>query len=479
MPERIPIIVSPNGSIEQINAELFPRPEHTLPNFPDVSIAWREQEPVIHNTTELVADITAKNRAKLDEAMERGMERPTLSIVAGSMFGETKEHILGAAWEYSETGEMPAPFGDGRSYITGSLLPNAVASGVAVDLHVSREVATHPAFRRTIEQTGLDPDQVLVIDYERGNLLADLGSLLRSRHKLETEQREWDSSDSVYKADFCVQIKDQLKEINGAIDVRLAEEDEKLRRTTEAENANPKSNAVIVIMPPHTELGDERIRGAMTNSLKDIDGLGLNPKKYWDQITSNAVIRTADYFANLFRGSSVPAEFIAVAGVGKLVNARVVDLLKPGLIIDGRDNIHNWGARPGKQRLGLVLSAHRGAESLYVDRLSPARWGRHALGIMKRQEELVIVVDAGSVTQIGPDGQRITVGNVNPHSIPRRSKKLRVITSRNGVGPVTGAMAMERVIEASIMQFENKLQATAATEEASAVFEMLVLVAAA
>ncbi len=452
-----PLFIPPGTPIETINDILLEQPEHLAPEFPAPQEPWYRREPEsaeILNTEELVRSITAENNALREKAEADGMKQPCLSIFAGNMFGGAKETLLSAAAAYHKTNEIPAWFGDGMSYIKGSLLPNAAASGIAVRLFVPHEVAAHPATRKAIEEAGLRPDDVLVAGHELGGLLASIGSLLESRDWLQLQEQEEFSSSFADKEAHSLWIREQIEQIDAAIDARLAEEDEKLRDLVAQENAGTESNAIIAIMPAHTQGGDDLIRGAMTNELKDIDGMGPNPDKFWDQITSRATIRTGEYFSRLFAGRTIPAKFVAVAGLGRLVGKRVADLLNAGTKIDGTKAIQSWSAKPGKKPHGLVVLAHRGGEVMQVDQLRAARCGKRMLGFMRR-EKLLIVIDDGSVPKETEDGKRITVGNIDPSSIPH-DRNVKIVPSRNGVGPVTGAEAAQRTIRVTIMDFYNQ-----------------------
>ena len=430
-----------DASTAEIDAMLFAHSKPPIIEFPETCYASTEGEAALLTTDGLVDEMEAENRAMVAEAKQEGVPTPRFRIVAGNVYGEQREHVISTALHYQRTGEMRAGFGDGMSYMLGSLVPATAASDIDAQIIFSPEVGEHAATHALIRKAGLDPAKAIIIKPELGGLLADLGPLAEKRQRLEdqlerfsavpfpslsdTDSELTSSSSAAAESaseeldSFTTQVKADLKIVNEAIDARLREQDEKIRAVVAAENADEEVDAVLAIMPPYTWEGDQLIRDAMTDPLKDIDGLGSGER--WDQITSNAAIMVRDHLVRRFAGRAATKTGAVLLGLGKLVGDGVNKRAKPGRIYDGRGPITEWAHNPGKEPVETIISATRAAENINASIIPAARWGKRFLGFMRRQE-LLIIVDVGSVTKIDANGRRYTVGNLDPSTIPRGNR---------------------------------------------------------
>jgi|GEM_PF-2319634 len=517
------------GLIDPIDAELFRRPQHTLPNFPEPGYRRPGGEAAALTTDELVQEIALESKLILDAARAEGMPDPCLTIIAGNMLGGTTEGLLDAARKRKATGETPAWSGDAMSY-TWKLLDSAGKRGIKVHLHLPPEVAEHQATRSAIERAGLNPDEVIVSEpMLNDNFLDKLGVLAEQRDKITRWQEAWTPviptvpiSDD-YKASpehssatlkttaasaeqalhlvteknqdlvrhqewaslipgillpqigedtesFDEIVRRELQDVDAAMNRLLAERDEKISAIVARENQSEETDAVITILPAHTKNGDEQIRAAMTAAEKDIDGLGAGT--IWDQITPNATLRTLRYVEHRFLRRKVKKENLHLLGAGALVGRQFDKLAEPGTVVDRKEDIWAWVEDPPGE-IGAVVTANRGDRIVKANRIQPTRIGRGLLRLIRR----VIIIDVGSVPAKDENGHAITVGNLDLSSIPKGNKVLAV-GARHGVGPVTSEMAVKRAIVAKVRKFSLQ-QAQAAAMAKTIPLDIEELVAAA
>lgn len=493
MPEYAPPELARNLSTEAIDERLFEHFKPPLIEFPEPSYVAPGGEAALVTTDDLVEKMEAENRVLVAETKQEGMPTPRLRVIAGNVYGEQREHVISTALHYQRTGEIRAGFGDGMSYMLGSLAPAAAASDIDAQIIFSPEVGNHAATHALIQKAGLDPAKAIIIKPELGDLLADLGPLAEERQRLEDRLKrfravpfpslpatdsELTGSSTIVTGSapenfdsFTAQVETDLKAVNDAIDARLHEQDQKLRAIVTAENADEEVDAVLAIMPSYTCEGDQLIRDAMTDPLKDIDGLGSGER--WDQITANAAIMVRDHLVRRFAGRAATKAGAVLLGLGKLVGYRVKELDEPGRVYDGRGPITEWVNNPGKEPVETLITATRANQNINARIIPAARWGKRFLGFMQRQR-LLIIVDVGSVTQVDANGQRYTVGNLDPNTIPR-GNRVKATGARHGVGPVTGRLAARRAILAAKERYYQKQQFV---QPEAAVFDSEDLVAA-
>jgi hypothetical protein len=488
---------------DEINAHLFrPRPELELP-FPELSAAAPQkpapevtpvaQQPELLTTKALVKEIIEDAVALRESAEADGMRTPTGAVIGGLPYGERPAHLLDAVLEYADTGVVPPPYGDTTSYLFGSILPNYSKAGVQPKVYVGREVAGHPDTLALLKKLGLDPATTFATDHDLGGVLEDLAEPAVERRKLMKRRAEYSTvldalverrgTEGFSETDIIAEIQqinrdlpelsERIQLVDATIDARLAKEDAKIKAITEHEMANEQTDSVINMMPPFTRDGAQAIRQeSYTNNLKDIDGLSLGrPRaaRRWDEITSNALLRCAEFFAG--KPVEKMRDLMKLLGKGALVGRRAAELaeLPDKAVVDGRSNITSYVENPGDEPVGVLLLAMPAAEIVKADRFMPAKWGSGLLSLFQKRR--LLIIDAGVASITNPDtGRRETRGNLDLASLPkaraRRGVTVEATGPRNGVGPVTGTLAALRTVEAARERFYPETAPTVASESA-------------
>ncbi|HSX17481.1 MAG TPA: hypothetical protein VLH86_05275 [Patescibacteria group bacterium] len=470
---------------DEINSQLFgERPPLDLPPLPQKRLAEaapvKPEAPQLLNTKKLVNEIVAEAVALRESGEADGMHRPRGVVLGGLPYGETPEHLLDTVLEYADTGVVPGPYGDTTSYLFGSILPRYVEAGIQPVVYVGKEVAEHPDTLAILKKLGLSPEDTFAQGHNLGGVLDDLAQPVVARRSLMRRVAEYQNvrdalvsrrgTEGFSEADIVAEIgnidddlvllSEQKARIEQVIDDRLAEEDAKIKAATEHEIANDETDSVINMMPTFTRDGGTAIRTeSYTDNTKDIDGLSLGrPRdaRRWDEITSNALLRTAEFFAG--KPVAKIRHLMRLVGRGALVGKRAAELaeLEDDAVIDGRSKITSWAENPGKDPIGVLLLAVPAAELIKADRIVPARWGRGLLGLF--QARRLLIIDAGVASVTNPvTGKRETRGNLDLASLPaarsRRNVLIEATGPRGGVGPVTGALAAKRTVECARERF--------------------------
>jgi len=477
---------------DEINAQLFGTAETRAADTTVVeSFSPRlEKGPVILTSEGLVREIVDDAVALRAQAEAEGMRKPVFAIVAGQPYGETREHLMDAVADYARTGVMPAAYGDTTSYSFGSLLPRSAEAGITPRLYLPREVAEHPDTHALLDKLGFDPATVLASGHNLGGVMDDLAFPVIERRQQVTRIAEAEAERLALLGskggDYTPReaehirriIEDEIpnrqrriEDLDRMIDARLAAEDEKIAAIVTQESNDDSTDGLIAMMPGYTLAGSQTARTKFTDTWKDVDGLSTaipREDRRWDEATAQAVWRCAEYFA----GRSIPKKIVVQLGLGQLVGRRLNEIAAPGIVVDGRGPITDWVQNPGEKPVGVLMSATRGAEIIDAGKIKAARWGK---GIMKFfSKKRLVIVDAGSVTVTDPEtGKRETRGNLDMSTLPNDGS-VEATGPRNGVGPVTGAIAVHRVIEAARHKFYNRPTTTVSKPAPEGRFRMSV-----
>jgi 5,10-methylene-tetrahydrofolate dehydrogenase/methenyl tetrahydrofolate cyclohydrolase len=459
---------------DELNTQLFGTAETRAA---DTSVAEQfgppERGPIILTSEGLVNSIVVDAVRLRQEAQMEGMPTPVFAIVAGQPYGETREHLLDTVADFARTGEIPPAYGDTTSYSFGSLLPRSAEAGITPKLYLPSEVAEHPETHALLEKLGFDPAKVLATGHNLGGVMKDLAFPVLERGQQVARIAEAEAEKEALAAgkdqseyswrermhirriieDEIPNRQERIAELDRQIDARLALEDEKIATIIAKESGDDRTDGLIAMMPGYTPAGSQIARTKFTDNWKDVDGLSTaipREDRKWDEATAQAVWRCTEYFA----GRSIPKKLLVQLGLGQLVGRQLNEIATPGTLVDGRGPITDWVQNPGDKPVGVLMSATRGAEIIDASKITAARWGKGIMRLFGRKR--LIIVDAGSVTVTNPEtGKRETRGNLDMSTLPTDGS-VEATGPRNGVGPVTGAIVVHRVIEAARHKFFAK-----------------------
>lgn len=446
---------------DQINSFLFgQRPEPYIPPLPE-----RAPEPksVVLSPKPLADAIIAEASRQRTANEAWGMPTPRFAIVGGQSYGENRGQLLDTVADYVKTDTMPAPFGDTTDYIFYSLLRQAGAAGIQPVIHVAEEVRDDPAIRKIVAGMGFNPDEIFAQN-DLGGVVQDLARPVKKRARILARCEEFTAerqalldrqglegthnaqiTDRLAYLDESLQaLADHLGEVEAIIDLRLAQEDEKIAAIVARENENQRVAALVAAVPSYTEAGRKKIIGEITDPLKDVDG--LSEHSHWGQVTPEAMWRCAQFFAH----RKILGKFVVQIGNGR-IGRDLAALTNPSRVLDGVQQTSQWLARPN-QRVGVLTTAIPAAETVRVDQLRASawtKWGDRFFGWMMRRR--LLIVDSGVATVINENtGKRETRGNVDMSTVPKDGT-VEVVRP----GQVTGAIAAKRVIDAAILRFRQ------------------------